>query len=107
MLSTITARVTEEEAEEEDLGEIPEEFLDPLMAELMSDPVTLPASKAVMDRSTIRSHLLSDPTDPFNRAPLKIEEVITNEELRERIQSWKMEKKAARKAEREGAMDTT
>jgi ubiquitin conjugation factor E4 B len=52
-------------------------FPDPLLATLMEDPVILPASKAVMDRSTIRSHLLSDPTDPFNRAPLKIEEVIS------------------------------
>jgi len=61
---------------EEDLGEIPDEFLDPLMFTLMEDPIILPASKATMDRSTIRSHLLSDPTDPFNRAPLKIEEVV-------------------------------
>jgi len=87
---------------EEDLGEIPDEFLgtpfpfcflkilctptlaqsltdrqrtDPLMFSLMTDPVILPTSKTTIDRSTIRSHLLSDPNDPFNRAPLKIEDV--------------------------------
>lgn len=42
----------------------------------MEDPVLLPTSKLSVDRSTIRSHLLSDPTDPFNRSPLKIEDVI-------------------------------
>ena len=84
---------------EEDLGEIPDDFLgklnsverspcfirnftlthklaDPLMYTLMEDPVILPTSKTSIDRSTIRSHLLSDPNDPFNRAPLKIEDVI-------------------------------
>ena len=61
---------------EEDLGEVPDEFLDPLMFTLMEDPVVLPTSKQSIDRSTIRSHLLSDPNDPFNRAPLKIEDVV-------------------------------
>lgn len=81
---------------EEDLGEVPDEFLgtfsflrrvcrmhvsdyyrpiDPLMYTLMEDPVILPTSRTSIDRSTIRSHLLSDPNDPFNRAPLKIEDV--------------------------------
>lgn len=83
---------------EEDLGDIPDEFLgmwisfvlsitrwtdrltfglvDPLMYDLMKDPVILPTSKISIDRSTIRSHLLSDPNDPFNRSPLKIEDVM-------------------------------
>ena len=46
------------------------------MFTLMEDPVILPVSRTSIDRSTIRSHLLSDPNDPFNRAPLKIEDVI-------------------------------
>jgi ubiquitin conjugation factor E4 B len=46
------------------------------MYSLMEDPVILPSSKVSIDRATIRSHLLSDPNDPFNRAPLKIEDVI-------------------------------
>lgn len=47
----------------------------------MEDPVILPSSKVSIDRSTIRSHLLSDPNDPFNRAPLSIEDVIPGESL--------------------------
>jgi ubiquitin conjugation factor E4 B len=46
------------------------------MFTVMKDPVLLPSSKAIVDRSTIKSHLLSDSKDPFNRAPLAIEEVI-------------------------------
>ena len=52
------------------LGEIPEEYLDPLMQEIMSDPVLLPSSKMIVDRVTIMKHLLSDETDPFNRSKL-------------------------------------
>jgi ubiquitin conjugation factor E4 B len=66
----------EDEAADADLGDIPDEYLDPLMYTLMEDPVRLPVSNMVIDRSTIRSHLLSDPHDPFNRVPLKIEDVI-------------------------------
>ena len=45
----------------------------------MRDPVILPTSRAILDRSTIKSHLLSDAKDPFNRVPLTIEEVIPSE----------------------------
>jgi ubiquitin conjugation factor E4 B len=46
------------------------------MATIMRDPVILPSSKAVVDRATIKSHLLSDAKDPFNRVPLSIEQVV-------------------------------
>lgn len=36
----------------------------------------LPSSKVTIDRQTIKIHLLSDPKDPFNREPLKLEDVI-------------------------------
>ena len=92
------------DAEEEDLGDAPDEFMDPLMATIMTDPVTLPISRAIMDRSTIRQHLLSDPHDPFNRTPLKIEDVISNTELKEKIDAFRADKRAARLA---GMMDTS
>lgn len=46
------------------------------MFTVMRDPVILPISRTVIDRSTIKSHLLSDAKDPFNRTPLTIEEVV-------------------------------
>ncbi|KAH8701474.1 ubiquitin elongating factor core-domain-containing protein [Phaeosphaeriaceae sp. PMI808] len=90
--------------EEADLGEIPDQYEDPLMATLMEDPVTLPISKQIVDRSTIQSHLLSDPHDPFNRTPLKIEDVIPNDALREEIRSWKANTLAQKMAERNGTV---
>lgn len=102
-----TAKELDDQAEE-DLGEIPDEFLDPLMYTLMEDPIILPMSKQTMDRSTIRSHLLSDPTDPFNRQPMSIDEVVPDLEMRERIRVFKEERKAiAKKAIAERMMDTT
>lgn len=94
-----------DEQAEEDLGEVPEEFTDPLMDTLMEDPVILPMSKITVDRSTIRSHLLNDPKDPFNRQPLKIEDVIPNTKLLEKIKTWKEERKAAAKQSIEDKMD--
>jgi ubiquitin conjugation factor E4 B len=85
-----------EEQAEEDYGEVPDEFLDPLIYTIMEDPVILPTSKTVIDRSTIRSHLLSDPIDPFNRQPLKIEDVIPATDLKERIEKFKEEKRRGR-----------
>ncbi|KAH0613172.1 uncharacterized protein H6S33_009552 [Morchella sextelata] len=97
-LAKLAAMVEEtkrrEEEGEEELGEIPDDFLDPLMATLMEDPVILPSSKVSIDRQTIKVHLLSDPKDPFNREPLKIEDVIPNTELKEQIEAWIKERRA-------------
>ncbi|KAF8579833.1 hypothetical protein K439DRAFT_1522775 [Ramaria rubella] len=78
---------------EDDLGEIPDEFLDPLMYTLMRDPVTLPSSKTVIDRSTIKAHLLSDANDPFNRMPLKLEDVVPNMEIKAKIDAFLAERR--------------
>ncbi|KAG0374728.1 hypothetical protein BGX24_010026 [Mortierella sp. AD032] len=78
-----------EAQDEEELGDIPDEFLDPLLYTLMEDPVILPTSKMSIDRSTIKSHLLSDSTDPFNRKPLNIADVVDDVDLRDKIQAWK------------------
>lgn len=51
------------------------------MFTVMRDPVILPSSKVTIDRSTIKSHLLSDAKDPFNRSPLSIEEVVPSERI--------------------------
>ncbi|XP_039292450.1 ubiquitin conjugation factor E4 A isoform X2 [Nilaparvata lugens] len=82
----------EQEAEEECLSDVPDEFLDPIMSTLMVDPVTLPSSKINIDRSTISRHILSDQSDPFNRSLLTMNMVIPNPELKERIQKWKAER---------------
>ena len=66
----------------------PDEYLDPILSILMKDPVILPSSKVVVDRSTISRHLLSDQSDPFNRSPLSMDQVIPNAELKAQIDEW-------------------
>jgi len=79
------------EVEEPEDIDVPEHFLDPLLNTIMTDPVILPSSQHVVDRATIERHLLSSPTDPFNRSELKPEDLIPNEELKKEIETW-MEK---------------
>ena len=58
------------------------------MCEIMTDPVRLPTSDTVLDRLTLKKHLLSDKTDPFNRMPLKEEDLVEMPLLKEEILSF-------------------
>lgn len=79
---------------EADLGDdIPEDFLDPLMATLMEDPVILTTSGTTVDRKTIVAHLLNHQIDPFNRMPITMEQVIPDTELKARITAFLKEKR--------------
>lgn len=71
----------------EELGEIPDEMMDPISCDIMKDPVILPSGNTV-DRATITRHLLSDATDPFNRAHLTVDMLKPNVELKEKIQAF-------------------
>jgi ubiquitin conjugation factor E4 B len=68
--------------------EIPEEFFDPILASLMTDPVILPSSRMTVDRAMITRQLLSNPIDPFNRTPLSEADLIPNVELKKRIDEF-------------------
>lgn len=70
------------------LGDIPDEFLDPIQYTLMKDPVILPSSKMIIDRPVIQRHLLSDPTDPFNRSHLTTDMLIPDTELKQKIEEF-------------------
>ena len=71
------------------------------MYTVMEDPVILPSSQMTVDRSTIMSVLLSDSHDPFNRAPLTLDMVVSSMifknqridyldvELKSKIDAWK------------------
>lgn len=73
----------------------------------MTDPVTLPTSKTVMDRTSITQYLLSDGRDPWNRAPLQLSDVIPNLEMKEKIEAWKAERMQQIRAEKAAAAATT
>ncbi|GFP91775.1 probable ubiquitin conjugation factor e4 [Phtheirospermum japonicum] len=70
------------------LGDIPDEFLDPIQYTLMKDPVILPSSKVIVDRPVIQRHLLSDSTDPFNRSHLTADMLIPDVELKAKIENF-------------------
>ena len=67
----------------------PDEFLDPLLCSIMTDPVRLPSSKTIIDRSSIAQCLLNDPHDPFNRSPLTADQLEPVPELKEKIEAWR------------------
>jgi len=62
---------------EDDFADAPDEFKDPLMDTLMTDPVCLP-SGTIMDRAIITRHLLNSSTDPFNRQHLTEDMLISS-----------------------------
>jgi len=68
--------------------DIPDNYLDPIMSEIMEDPVLLPTSKTIMDRKVIERHIMSNDDDPFNRMPLAVKDLVPEEALRTEIQAF-------------------
>ena len=76
--------------------DIPENLQDPIMATLLEDPVKLPGSGEWCDRKVITQHLLNDSKNPFNRAPLSLDELeLYNEdpEIKKAAQNLALEAK--------------
>lgn len=86
------------------------------MDTLMTDPVRLPSGE-IMDRIVITRHLLNSATNPFNRLPLTLDQLVPGlysvytispyiksltffyvvPELKDRIIAWKYAKNSKRK----------
>ncbi|VDK82794.1 unnamed protein product [Litomosoides sigmodontis] len=96
-LADMTQRVWKQKAQnEEDFGDdVPDDFRDPVMNTLMTDPVILPSGHK-MDRKHIMRHLLSSPTDPFTRQPLSETQLIPDVDLKIKIRTWMKEKLASK-----------
>ena len=45
-----------------------------------------------MSDNLVERHLLNDPHDPFNRAPLTLEQVIPRPDIKEAIEAYKLSK---------------
>lgn len=54
----------------------------------------LPTSGNICDKSTMQRILLNDEHDPFNRAPLRFDQLIEERELKARIDRWISQKLA-------------
>uniref|UniRef100_A0A8C1RA79 Ubiquitin conjugation factor E4 B n=1 Tax=Cyprinus carpio TaxID=7962 RepID=A0A8C1RA79_CYPCA len=96
LLEKVEEIVARNSQSEMDYNDAPDEFKDPLMDTLMTDPVQLPSGN-IMDRAIILRHLLNSPTDPFNRQPLteSMLEPGTHQNS-ERIQAWMRGKQSGR-----------
>ena len=81
-------------AEEEALGDVPDEFLDPIQCSVMTDPVQLPSGH-IVDRAVIARHLLSSNTNPFTREELSADKLVPLPELAARIAAWRAQRSAA------------
>lgn len=92
--------VQEDEEDEVALGDVPDEFLDPIMSTLMENPVRLPTSGNVMDRDVISRILLSDKNDPFNRSFLSEDMLVEEVELKAKINAWKTSRREQARAAR-------
>ncbi|XP_030624607.1 ubiquitin conjugation factor E4 B isoform X2 [Chanos chanos] len=95
LLEKVEEIVARNSQSEMDYSDAPDEFKDPLMDTLMTDPVQLPSGN-IMDRAIILRHLLNSPTDPFNRQPLNESMLESVPELKERIHAWMREKQGGR-----------
>eukprot|EP01104_Vermistella_antarctica_P015755 TRINITY_DN5239_c3_g1_i1.p1 TRINITY_DN5239_c3_g1~~TRINITY_DN5239_c3_g1_i1.p1 ORF type:complete len:1278 (+),score=450.43 TRINITY_DN5239_c3_g1_i1:198-4031(+) len=92
--------------DEQDLfADAPDEFLDPITCSIMNDPVILPSSKTVVDRTMISRHLLSDETDPFNRSPLTADMLVDDVELKKKIEAWVEEKRKGARSQAGGVAE--
>merc|ERR1712039_48594 len=67
---------------------VPDNYLDPIMSEIMEDPVLLPTSNTIIDRKVIERHIMSNDDDPFNRLPLGVKDLVPQEELRAEIHAF-------------------
>jgi hypothetical protein len=75
-------------ASEEELGELPDDVADPLLSDLMTDPVMLPASRVICQRDSILHQLLSEDRDPFSRAFLRADMLIPMPKTKAAILAW-------------------
>ncbi|KAH0487191.1 MAG: hypothetical protein KVP17_003617 [Porospora cf. gigantea B] len=92
-VTTLETALREKESEAHRMqalaGSIPDHFMDPIMGDLMVDPVKLPTSGHVVDRKHIERHLMSESFDPYNRMALTKEDLIPVPELKTEIEQWK------------------
>ena len=68
-----------------------EQFLCPIMLEVMQDPVLDPTDGHSYERSAIVQHLRGNATSPQTRRPLTAAQLLPNRTLRAAIEQWKQD----------------
>ena len=76
--------------------EYPDEFYDPIMDCVIVEPVFLPSSNTMMEKTVIEKHLLTSDIDPFTRDKLTLETLTDYnnlEEIQQKIKEFIQKKK--------------
>lgn len=88
------------------LADISDDFLDPLLNTIMTDPVRLPSGN-IVDRAVIERHLLSaNRVDPFTREPLTLAMLTPCDGLRKQIQLYLCSKLQHLEAQKDDVLAT-
>ena len=98
-LENITKLIDHKINEDKEI-EIPDEFCDPLMDCEIIEPIILPETNIIMEKSVILRHLLNNLNNPFNREPLSLknlEEFNNRDDIKKKIQLFLNKKKEWRK----------
>jgi len=75
---------------------IPNQFIDPLICELIETPVVLPKTNIIVDEKIIYKHIVLKGDNPYNRDVLTIDELVKYQEeenTKNLVNSWKEEYK--------------
>ena len=89
------------------LDDIPDKYCCAITYDMLEDPVMLPGQeKLIVDRANIKQHItLSGEYNPFNRAVLKMKDLIEMPQLKVEIKKWVDEKLAQKQSERKVNMN--
>jgi ubiquitin conjugation factor E4 B len=82
------------------MEDAPDEFIDQLFCVLMENPVKIPSGN-IVELSQLKKHLMNDSSDPYTRAPMKLEDAEPIPELKARIDTFREEKLQAFRLEKE------
>ena len=64
-------KILKDKHEELDLINVPEKYLDPIMGSIIKEPIYLPQSDTIMDKSIIMRYLLDKEENPFAEKDLQ------------------------------------
>ena len=68
------------------IQEVPDKFLDPILMDIIKEPLLLPDSNIIVDKYMIYNHLLINKTDPFTQLYLDKQQVIEHNNKMESIE---------------------
>lgn len=88
--------VPEAEVAEEDAKECPQRFIDQVTGRIMKDPVFVPSTGKLVDRSTFICMVLAAEPDPITFMPVEVD-FRQDADLKEEIRKWKANAKAMKR----------